>query len=62
MRIHNIGASYKPKFVAMKKTTLRKWVMFHKRMVRHAAKQYLKTGRQRDFDRMLRKLTDWDFD
>ena len=62
MSIHNIGLSYKPRFVAMKKKTVRKYVTLHKRMVRHAAKQLIKTRRQRDYDRMVRKLTDWDFD
>jgi hypothetical protein len=62
MSIHNIGMSYKPRFVAMKKKTLRNYVILHKRMVRHAAKQFLRTRRQRDYDRMVRKLTDWDFE
>jgi hypothetical protein len=62
MRINSIGKSYKPKFACWGKKAVRAIVKFHKRMVRHAAKQYLKTGHRHDSDRMDRKLTDWDFD
>jgi hypothetical protein len=62
MRITNVAKAYKPRFVAMKKKTVREFVILHKRKVRHAAKQYLKTGNQRDYDRMAQKLTNWDFD
>ncbi len=62
MRLNSIGKDYKPKVTAWRKQTVRAFVIFHKRMVRHAAKQYLKTGHLRDFNRMLRKLTNWDFD
>ena len=62
MRLNSIGKDYKPKFTCWRKETVRAIVIFHKRMVRHAAKQYLKTGHLRDFNRMVRKLTNWDFD
>ncbi len=62
MRFNSIGKDYKPKFTVWRKTTVRAMVMLHKRRVRHAAKQYLKTGHLRDFNRMVRKLTNWDFD
>lgn len=62
MRITNIAKDIKPHIVAMKRKTVSDFIILPKRKVRHAAKQYLWTGRQRDFDRMAQKLTHWDFD
>jgi hypothetical protein len=62
MRINSIGKSYRPRFAAWSKKAISTIVKAHKRMVRHAGKQYLKTRHPHDFERMSRKLTDWDFD
>jgi len=37
-------------------------VRFHKRRVRHAARQFLKTGHIHDLNRQASRITDWDFD
>ncbi len=62
MRINSVGKDYRPKFAAWSRKTVQAMVVFHKRMVRHAARQYLKTGHMGAFNRMVRKLTRWDFD
>jgi 3-dehydroquinate synthetase len=62
VRMKTVGRFYKPRFVAMKRESVRQAVTLHKRRVRHAAKQYLKTGILHDLNRMSGMITDWDFD
>jgi len=46
----------------MKQKSVRESIILHKRRVRHAAKQYLKTRSLRDWNRMHEMITNWDFD
>jgi hypothetical protein len=62
LRLKSVGKSYKPRFAAWGRKTVRDMVTFHKRRVRHAAKQYLKTGHRHDLVRMQSRITSWDFD
>jgi hypothetical protein len=62
LRMKSVGKAYKPRFAAWGRKTVHKLVILHKRRVRHAAKQYLKTGHPHDLKRMDRKITNWDFD
>jgi hypothetical protein len=62
VRMKPVGRFYKPRFVAMRRETVRQMVTFHKRKVRHAAKQFLKTGSRHDWNRMSEQITNWDFD
>jgi hypothetical protein len=61
-RIKSVGLYHRPRFVAMSRQSVRECVTLHKRRVRHAAKQYLKTGSLRDWNRMNEMITNWDFD
>ena len=61
-RLNSVGKAYKPRFAAWGRKTVRRLVIFHKRRVRHAAKQFLKTGHAHDLKRMYSKITNWDFD
>ena len=62
VRMKAVGRLYKPRFVAMKRQSVRQMITFHKRKVRHAAKQYLKTGSLHDLNRMNEQITNRDFD
>ena len=62
VRIKAVGRFYKPRHVCMKRETVRQMITLHKRKVRHAAKQYLKTGSLHDLNRMNEQITNWDFD
>jgi hypothetical protein len=62
LRIKSVAKNYRPRFTAWSRKTVRVLVILHKRRVRHAAKQHLKTGHRHDQARMDRKITDWDFD
>lgn len=62
LRLKSVGKAYKPRFAAWGRKTVRMMVILHKRRVRHAAKQYLKTGHSHDQKRMESKITNWDFD
>ena len=46
----------------MTRKTVREAIILHKRRVRHAAKQHLKTCSLRDWNRMHVMITNWDFD
>ncbi len=61
-RMKSVGKHYKPRFARWSRASVRAMVTFHKRRVRHAARQYLKTGRLHDRDRMESRITNWDFD
>jgi len=61
-RLKSVGCGYKPRCVAMSQKTVREFIILHKRRVRHAAKQYLKTCSPRDWNRMHEMITNWDFD
>lgn len=62
LRLRCVAKRYKPRVTAWSRRTVREVVTLHKRKVRHAAKQYLKTGHRHDLDRMSMKITDWHFD
>jgi hypothetical protein len=62
LRMKSVSKHYRPRFTAWSRKTVRILVILHKRRVRHAAKQLLKTGHRHDQARMDRKITDWDFD
>jgi len=62
LRLKSVGYCYKPRCVAMKQKSVRESIILHKRRVRHAAKQYLKTRSLRDWNRMHEMITNWDFD
>jgi len=62
LRMKSVGKHYKPRFTCWSRKTVRALVTFHKRRVRHAAKQYLITGHRHDLNRMESRITNWDFD
>jgi hypothetical protein len=62
LRMKSVGKNYKPRFARWRRKTVRAMVTFYKRRVRHAAKQYLKTGHAHDLKRMDSRITNWDFD
>jgi hypothetical protein len=62
LRLRSVGFGYKPRCVAMKQKTVRETIILHKRRVRHAARQYLKTCSLRDWNRMHEMITNNDFD
>jgi hypothetical protein len=62
LRLKSVGKNYKPRVTCWGRKTVRDLVTFHKRRVRHAAKQYLKTGHRHDLVRMDSRITNWDFD
>jgi hypothetical protein len=62
LRMKSVGKAYKPVHAAWSHKSVRMMVIFHKRRVRHAAKQYLKTGHAHDEKRMESRITNWDFD
>jgi hypothetical protein len=62
VRLKSVGLHYKPRCAAVSQKTVREMITFHKRHVRHAAKQYLRTGTLGDWNRMHRQITNWDFD
>jgi len=62
LRLKSVGCGYKPRCVSMKQKTVRETIILHRRRVRHAAKQYLKTHSLRDWNRMHEMITNWDFD
>ena len=61
-RLKSVALRPKPRCVAMKRRTVESLIRMHKRKVRHAAKQFLKTRSRRDWNRSGRILTRWDFD
>ena len=62
LRLKSVGKAYKPRFAAWSHKTVHLLVILHKRRVRHAAKQHLKTGHAHDEKRMESRITNWDFD
>jgi len=61
-RMKSVGLYCKPRCVAMSRETVRECIILHKRRVRHAARQYLKTGSLKDWNRMNEMIANWDFD
>ena len=57
-----VSKNYKPRVTCWNRKTVRAIIKLHKRSVRHAAKQYLKTGHWRDLKRAQKQITNWDFD
>jgi|GEM_PF-5196544 len=62
LRMKSVAKSYKPRFTAWSRKTVRTLIILPKRRVRHSAKPLLKTGHHHDQARMESKITDWDFD
>ena len=62
LRLKSVGCGYKPGCMAMKQKTVRETIILHKRRVRHAARQYLKTCSLRDWNRMHEMITSNDSD
>ena len=62
LRLKSVGYGYKPRCVAISQKSVRESIILHKRRVRHAAKQHLKTRSLRDWNRMHEIITNWDFD
>jgi hypothetical protein len=62
LRLKSVGKAYKSRCAAWCHKTVHLLVILHKRRVRHAAKQYLKTGHAHDEKRMESRITNWDFD
>lgn len=61
-RLKSVGEHYKPRFARWSRASVRAMVIFHKRRVRHAARQYIRTGHLHDLNRMESRITNWDFD
>ncbi len=61
-RLKSVGLHYKPRWVAMKQKTVRQVVTLHKRRVRHAAREFLRSGSRGAWNRMHSMITNWDFD
>jgi hypothetical protein len=59
---HTMTADARPIHTLWASSTVSRWKRDHNRISRRRYRQYLRTGDIRDFNRAMRKLTNWDFD
>lgn len=59
---HTMTADARPKWTLWDMSTVARFKRDHNRTARRRYRQYLRTGDIRDFNRAMRKLTNWDFD